>query len=523
MEQGPEHRLLEHRQEPGELTADGDRPYEEVAYPGYVYPRTHPARLEVIARLFGMQPPPAGTARVLEIGCGDGGNALAIAQTLPQASVLGFDLTAGPLQGGRDLAADAGLTNIELRCADLLDDEQMARIGEVDYIVAHGVYSWIPPAARGALLRLCGRCLAPSGVVFLSFNAYPGSYLRDMARDVLAYHLRGVTGATARLTAAHELMETIVAVESPDPFARVLREHLRRMLDNGDALLYHDDLAEISTPFYLHEVMADAARHGLQFLSDAELSDSQLYDVPAAVGELLASLPDDVVVREQYLDFFRNRMFRQTLLVRSEPTITRSVDDAPVAHLAVACDARREDDTFVLAGGARMTVSHPFSAAALDELCDRWPASLPFAELVARAAARVEQTEPAPAGVDVLRELLLQAHVVQGVRLLGCPLPAGRPGPTPTASPLARAQAARGDTVVSTLVPGNHRLPTQADRDLLLALDGTRTVPQLADHLELPEPELRERLELLITRGLLFEDGGEVAGMDVRAGHLPSR
>jgi SAM-dependent methyltransferase len=503
MEQGSEHRILEPGAEQAELSSATGRPYELVAYPGYVYARTHPARLQVIARLFGVDAPAARTARVLEIGCGDGANALAIAQTLPEATVLGFDLTPGPLQGGRALAAEAGLSNLELRCADLLDDGGMAAIGEADYIVAHGIYSWIPPAARGALLRLCERCLAPTGVAFVSFNAYPGSYLRDMARDILAYHLRDTTGGSRRLAAAHELMETIVAVDSPDPFARVLREHLQRMLDNGDALLYHDDLAEISTPFYLHEFMDHASAHGLQFMSDAELSDSQLVDVPPAVGELIASLPEDVVVREQYLDFFRNRMFRQTLLVRSELTVTRAIDDTSVQDVVISCDARLRDGAFVTADGVQMTVSDPFCAAALQELCDAWPASLTLPELTRRAGARLGGAATSPDSVTVLRELLLAAYVAQGVRLLGCPLPAGRPGARPMASPLARAQAARGEPVVSTLIPGNHRIADGAERRLLLALDGGRDTSALAAALACDESALRDALDVFAGAGLL--------------------
>jgi SAM-dependent methyltransferase len=503
MEQGSEHRILEPGADQTELSPATGRPYEQVAYPGYVYARTHPARLEVIARLFGVDAPAARTARVLEIGCGDGANALAIAQTLPDASVLGFDLTPGPLQGGRALAGEAALSNVELRCADLLDDDAMAAIGEADYIVAHGVYSWIPPAARGALLRLCERCLSPTGVAFVSFNAYPGSYLRDMARDILAFHLKGTTGGTQRLVAAHELIETIVAADSPDPFARVLREHLQRMLDNGDALLYHDDLAEISTPFYLHEFMGHASAHALQFLSDAELSDSQLRDVPPAVGELIASLPEDVVVREQYLDFFRNRMFRQTLLVRSERDVTRAIDGASIRDMVVSCEARLQDGAFVTAAGTRMTVAHPFCAAALQELCDAWPASLTLPELTRRAAARLGETATSPDSVAVLHELLLEAYVAQGVRMLGCPLPAGRPGARPMASPLARAQAVRGEPIVSTLIAGNHRIADDAERRLLVALDGSRDTSALAGALASDESALRETLDAFAAAGLL--------------------
>ncbi len=113
-------------------------------------------------------------------------------------------------------------------------------------------------------------------------------------------------------------MQTIVAIEEPFPYAQVLRQHMERMLSYSDALLFHDDLAEISTPFYFHEFVEHAAHHKLAFLAEADLFESQMRDVPDSAGRLMAGLPDDVVVREQYLDFFKNRMFRQTLLCHDQ-------------------------------------------------------------------------------------------------------------------------------------------------------------------------------------------------------------
>ncbi len=242
--------------------------YEQLAYPGYAYAATHPARLEAVGRLLGLDPAPAASCRVLELGCGDGGNALSIAQTLPGARVEGIDAAAAAVARGSELGRAAGLENVELR-AGSFESLSPDEIGRVDYVVAHGVYSWIPPAARVALLACVRRCLAPHGIAFVSYNAYPGSYLRDMARDMLRYHLRDVTDPAARLAGAHELMETIVAIEEPSPYARVLREHMARMLRASDELLFHDDLAEISTPFYLHEFVEHAAGHGLRFLAEA--------------------------------------------------------------------------------------------------------------------------------------------------------------------------------------------------------------------------------------------------------------
>jgi cyclopropane fatty-acyl-phospholipid synthase-like methyltransferase len=144
-------------------TASTARAYEEVTYPGYAYPQTHPARLEALARLFGLSPASAATCRVLELGCGDAANALAIAQTLPGATVVGVDASASAIARGRSLAAAAGLGNVELRTAEFSEVESLARVGPVDYVIAHGVYSWIAPAARGALLELTRRVLARRG------------------------------------------------------------------------------------------------------------------------------------------------------------------------------------------------------------------------------------------------------------------------------------------------------------------------------------------------------------------------
>jgi SAM-dependent methyltransferase len=347
--------------------------YDRLAYPGFAYAATHPARLEAIGRLFGVDAPPAASCRVLELGCGDGGNALSIAQTLPGARVLGVDAAAGAVGRGTALARAAGLSNVRLRRArfeELGEGGEGLDLGEssgtagtpggnepavFDYIVAHGVYSWVPPDARGALLDCMKRCLAPRGIAFVSYNAYPGSYLRDMARDILGYHVRDIEDPERKLAAAQELMQTIVAIEEPSPFARVLREHMERMLGYSDALLFHDDLAEVSTPFYFHEFVEHANRHGLQFLSEADLPESQMRDLPDSAGRLIATLPGDAVVREQYLDFFKNRMFRQTLLCHAELALSHALEDRAIERLWISSQARADEGVSDLGEGEGRT------------------------------------------------------------------------------------------------------------------------------------------------------------------------
>jgi len=471
--------------------------YEQLSYPGYAYAATDPARLEAIGRLFGLDPAPAAGCRVLELGCGDGGNALSIAAALPGASVVGVDAAGAAVERGVALARAAGLENVELRCTDF-ESLDVSSLGEVDYVVAHGVYSWIPPAARVALLACVRRVLAPHGIAYVSYNAYPGSYLRDMARDMLRWHLRDVEDPAARLAGAHELMETIVAIEDPSPYARVLREHMERMLGVSDALLFHDDLAEISTPFYLHEFVEHAAAHRLRFLAEADLAESMMRDVPASAERLVAGLPDDAVVREQYLDFFKNRMFRQTLLCREEVPVRRELDAGVLERLWLSSPARAVEDgpegeTFATPDGHLMTTSEPHVRAAMRALGEEWPAALPFADVLAAARAAVGPDVSEETLTARLCDVLLQAHLARIVALLGCPPPVAAggavaaaddrptasalergPGDRPHASALARAQLAAGAPVISSLVHANVALDEPLDRALLPLLDGTR-------------------------------------------------
>jgi SAM-dependent methyltransferase len=509
--------------------------YERLAYPGYAYPATHPARLEAVARLFGLRPKSAARSRVLELGCGDGGNLLSLAQALPGASLVGVDATASAVERGNELARAAGLRNVELRCMDieaLPESDELQ--GGFDYILSHGVYSWIPPRVRVALLASVRRHLEPMGVAYVSYNAYPGSYLRDMARDILGYHVRDIEDPERKLAAAQELMQTIVAIEEPSPYAQVLRQHMERMLSYSDALLFHDDLAEISTPFYFHEFMEHAGHHKLAFLSEADLFESQMREVPESAERLMAGLPDDVVIREQYLDFFKNRMFRQTLLCHEQAPLTRALDQGAIEHFWISSRARSQNgeldlgeggrssggsaptrrdaaagamsgaETFVTPEGFSMTTTEPLVINAMRALAEAWPESVDFQVLLQRASGAAVAGAPRELVAARLCEVLLQAYLARIVTLQGCGPPlANRAEERPLASSLARAQQAVGLPAVSSLLHGNVRLEDELEARVLPLLDGTRDRDAIAGELELPIEEVAGALERLASVGLL--------------------
>lgn len=156
--------------------------YDEIPYPGFPLPQTHPDRLATLATLFGMKPAPPAACRVLEVGCGDGGNLIPMALGLPESQFLGIDLAEKPVAAGCALIHSLGLQRIHLRTLDLMDAGR--QLGEFDYIIAHGVYSWVPGEVRDGLLRLCRMLLAPNGVAYVSYNTYPGFHRRELFRDI---------------------------------------------------------------------------------------------------------------------------------------------------------------------------------------------------------------------------------------------------------------------------------------------------------------------------------------------------
>jgi methyltransferase-like protein len=443
--------------------------YDAVTYPGYAYEQTHPDRLATQATLFGMAPAPPAACRVLEIGAGDGGNLIPMALGLPGSEFVGIDLAAEPVARGAAVIDELGLSNVTLRVADVL--ALPADLEQFHYVIAHGVYSWIPPQPRDALVAACGRLLAPHGVAYISYNAYPGSYLRDMASDILSFHLQGVGEPGERLAHARHLMRLVVAANAQSPFAGVLREHFERILQHPDPLLYHDDLAEVNTPVYLHEFVAHAARHGLQFLSEARLHDSQLHQLPEEVARELARLPDDAVVREQYIDFIVNRMFRQTLLCREDIALDRTLDARRLAGLSFAAPLAiertvGEQPTFVGRRGVSFQPGRPQLTAALEVIAAAWPNAVTFERLTAKLA---------PTARDHLGTELLEIHAA-GVLDLHThpPAPAAVPGSRPVAAPLALRQAAAGLDRVTSLRHASVRLEDPLATHLLSLLDGSR-------------------------------------------------
>jgi SAM-dependent methyltransferase len=465
-------------------------PYDEMAYPCLVHPQSHPDRMAVAGRLLGIPAAPPERCRVLELGCGDGTNTLAMALAAPGSEFVGVDLAASSITSAVAAARDAGAPNAAFIAADIA---RLPDLGGFDYIVAHGVYSWVPGPVRDALLASCRTCLTEHGVAYVSYAVYPGAHVRRMLREMMLFHVRGMAGNQARTEGAYDFLRFLAAGSAgPDTWNQLVREHVAETLADDPAQVRHDDLAEVNEPVWWHEFAAHAGRHRLQYLAEADWREGSEAGLPPPVAALITSLGDDRVVREQYLDFLKGRRFRQTLLVRDEEAVAPHADASAVAgfHVAspatsIACETpagEAEIETFQGPRGGRAATDSRLVRAALHELREIWPRRMPFAELYDQAATRARRDGGAiSAGEDrdFLARFLLPFHAAGVVRFhTTSPAVAALPGERPRAHPIVRLQAARGP-VITTPLGNSLRLDDPLVRHLVTLLDGTRDRPAL--------------------------------------------
>ncbi len=148
------------------IVARTSRSYDALPYTSDPFPNTHPALLAAIAHLFAIDAAPLPAARVLELGCASGGNIIPLAARHPQASFVGVDLSGAQVAAGQKRIADLGLANIALHCQSF--SEFTGHDAAFDYIICHGVYSWVPAALRETIFRICRENLSPRGIALIS-------------------------------------------------------------------------------------------------------------------------------------------------------------------------------------------------------------------------------------------------------------------------------------------------------------------------------------------------------------------
>lgn len=368
--------------------------YDETPYISQPFSYTSPGHLRAVAHLYQLEAPALERAKVLELGCAAGGNLLPFALAHPEAEVVGVDLSPQQIDAGRQVAEAVGARNLDLRAMSLTDIT--AAFGSFDYIICHGVFSWVPPEVRDAILRICRENLAPQGIAYVSYNTYPGWKASDVIRDAMVLNSFGAETPQEKIARAKDMLALIEGgLWQNNPLRSALQLAAQKLRDQTDHYLLHEYLEAINTPCYFLEFAAAAQQAGLAYVTDAEPQQTfpSTYGSAVALGLNGLSVNASREMREQYLDFAVGRQFRKSLLVHAEragdildqpeggafTTMHFAADLTPLPPAAGAPAGQRQ---FRTPANTAVTTQDPAMAALMDALAQAWPQSQPFAALL---------------------------------------------------------------------------------------------------------------------------------------------
>ena len=469
--------------------------YDQVPYAFYSFPESHPRRLQAVAHLFGLETPAPAECRVLELGCAVGGNIVPMAYSLPDAKLIGIDVVASQIETAKQFAAACGAKNLELRAADIAD--VTAEWGKFDYIIAHGVLSWVPHEVAEKVLQICAEHLTSNGVAYISFNTYPGWHARMWAREAMHFHADALADPMEKARAGRDF----ILVLAQAPFTATLLQGEAQYLQGkgrDEGYIVHEYFERTNHPFYFRDFAARIAKQGLQYLGDAFQNGMVAAENWAPFRSWMDASRDDLIRQEQYVDFVRNREFRRALICQGDAKTDRTQMFARAETMHAAAYYRQSAEANGMTrfshsrGGDLVTGAGPLHGA-LVKISGRFPQVIAVKEVIDAAGQQ---------RVTVLRELL-NCWMNGMLELYVDPPPvlAQAPGDKPRASLVARYLAGQNQS------PINQRhgsIPVDgAQRRFIQLLDGTRTRDQLASEMNMARKDIDQLMQFSINAALL--------------------
>ena len=465
--------------------------YDEFLYDDHPFVETHPDNLAALGRLFGLSPAPPERCRVLELGCALGGNIIPMALSMPESTFVGVDLSARQIEVGLGEIAALGLTNVQIMARDILDVD--ASFGTFDYIVCHGVYSWVPEPVQQKILQICREHLAPHGIAYISYNTLPGWHMRGMIRDLLLREVDPSGLPEERIARGRAFLSFLEHLPGRmSPAQTWLKSELKLLGQLSDQYLLYEHMVEHNRPQYFRDFARDAARAGMQYLADAHFTTMVPDRFGPEAAEMIDRMSSTIVDTEQCLDYLEVRFFRRSLLCHKEVKVDRGIDWQRLTGLWISStltpaseqpDLRSDEkETFSAGPSTELSTGLPLLKAAMVILAGQGSRGMVFEELCARARALVDEADPrdpTPADGELLGSNLLGIFSRGYIEIGAFAKPyVSFPGPRPTASALARRQAQLGKGACTSL--GHTRIPIDGfERALLSRMDGTRGIDAL--------------------------------------------
>jgi methyltransferase-like protein/2-polyprenyl-3-methyl-5-hydroxy-6-metoxy-1,4-benzoquinol methylase len=329
---------MKNKLNPSELAVA--KSYDRTPYAGNPYYYTHPGVLAAYGALSGLSPSDPAQCRVLELGCGDGNNIIPMAYEFPKSCFLGIDLSPVQIGIGLKSIGSLNLKNIQLLTRSIMDMREAD--GRFDYIIVHGVYSWVPPEVRKKILDICRSNLSEQGIAYISYNVLPGWRFNQTMRDMFLYRTRHMKAPGQKVQAAIDLCNTMLkgTADGKSVHDMQLRFFGKTLRDfpNVSSHLLHEYMETHNTSFYFHQFAGDLKNHGLQYICDANQPDFELDSLPPDTAAAFEEISENAVEVEQYIDFLKNTRFRRSLICRKELDLNSNYRLDRIQHLYAATD-----------------------------------------------------------------------------------------------------------------------------------------------------------------------------------------
>ncbi len=469
--------------------------YDDLPYANYSFSYASPEHIYTIAKIFGLNPAPVETAKVLDLGCGFGGNIIGFAGRYPKSHSVGVDLSKTQIDDGKKMVGALGLDNIDLKHISIGDIDDS--IGKFDYIICHGVFSWVPKEIQDKILEVIQKQLAPSGVAYVSYNTLPGWNIVSTFREMLQYHTDAFSDIRDKLTQARAFISFLKEglAESNTPYYKFLESEADIISSEGDSYLRHEYLERGNTQFYFNEFINMAAAHDLTYLADTHLPNMYIGNLPEKAIEKLGDITDIVRV-EQYMDFVTNRRFRNTILCRNGSKINRNIDgsvlddmwmsmgilgDVPADQLDFTNPGLKASFAVDISGNkAKCEINGAPMCAALYAFIDANGAYISMSDVVQYIKSRVpsfsEKDHLKIIQAELIALLFKGALFVRKVK----PLTVNKISEKPAISKLALIQIANNFPLVSSQL--NDSIGIQGMyRIVMIHLDGTNNIDQIVN------------------------------------------
>jgi methyltransferase-like protein len=406
--------------------------------------------------LYGLCPAKPVQCRVLELGCGDGNNLIPMAYEFPESRFLGIDLSLVQIKIGLKTIDSLGLENIELSTRSIMDITDID--GRFDYIIAHGVYSWVASEVREKILDICRDHLSNQGIAYISYNVLSGWCFNQTMRDLFLYRTRHIKDPGRKAQAAIDLCKTMLKETAygnsvHDVQLRFFGKTLQDF-PNLSSYLLHEYMETHNTAFYFYRFAEDLKSFGLQYICDADQANFELDSLLPDTAAAFEKISENDIEMEQYIDFLKNTRFRRSLICHKEMDLNSDFRLDRIQHLHAATDVVpildspdspiKKATAFRTSSGRRFSTKDNFAQIVLHRLSEIKPCTIRVDTLI----KSMLQPEPHETGADDQTLAEKMGHVIytlffNGVlELLG----AGRrcipeAGDFPAASTVSRLQA----------------------------------------------------------------------------------